>query len=81
MAYKACSKCQKSNAISNADCVRCGRSLRHEPIQHEAIGANRRGYWIERLFSSLLAGGVATGLFFALMTWLDQPLLTVFQFQ
>ncbi|MBF2054350.1 MAG: hypothetical protein IGS03_12935 [Candidatus Sericytochromatia bacterium] len=81
MAYKACSKCQKSNAISNADCVRCGRSLRYEPIQYEAIGANRKAYWLERFFSSMLAGSVVVSLFFALMNWLDQPVLTVFQLQ
>ena len=81
MTYKACSGCQKTNAISNADCVRCGRSLRDAPIQTEVMGGSRKRSWLERLFSSMLAGGAAIGLFFALLTWLDQPMLTVFQLQ
>lgn len=81
MSYKACPQCQKTNAIANASCVGCGCVLRDVPIQHQVIGTQRRMYVLKRLFSSLVTGCVLTGLFFALMAWLDQPAFMVLRFQ
>ncbi len=80
MSIKVCPSCKLQNAASNRNCIKCSSNLTRVSIRSDRKKQHGNLYLaiIQRLFSSALAGGVVVSLFFALMTYLEQPNLSLF---